>query len=91
MALKITSVVFAKKDGKMKKEKLIEFFSEFWGIEYTKINDDLVLSDENLNNHSSVRFYQFIAALESNFNVKIKDIESVFTFGDLIKNIVLKK
>ena len=56
-------------------------------MEESEISDDLALNDETLNNHSSVRFYQFIAALESNFNIKIKNIGEIFTFGDLIKNI----
>lgn len=90
MALKTTFVVFARKDGEMEKVRLIKFFSEFWGIEKSKIKDDLILDDEHLHNHSSVRFYQFIAALESNFDLKIKDIGSILTFRDLIKNIMPK-
>lgn len=74
----------------MEKARLIKFFSEFWDMEDSKINDDLILDDEHLNNHSSVRFYQFIAALESNFDVRVKNLENIFRFGDLIKNIVVK-
>jgi acyl carrier protein len=72
----------------MNRKELIGFFSEFWGIEDSKIKDDLILNDENLHNHSSVRFYQFIAALESNFDVRIENINNVITFGDLSKNII---
>jgi hypothetical protein len=75
----------------MNKTELIKFFSEFWNIEKSQIKEDLILNDENLNNHSSVRFYQFISALESNLNVRVDNIETIFTFGDLIKNIVSKK
>ena len=71
----------------MEKAKLIKFFSEFWGIKESEINNDLVLDDENLHNHSSVRFYQFIAALESNFDVRLENINSIMTFEDLYKNI----
>lgn len=71
----------------MEKRKLIKFFSEFWNIKESEIKNDLILNDENLHNHSSVRFYQFISALESNLNIKIKDLGEIFTFGDLIKNI----
>ena len=66
----------------MDSRELIKFFSEFWNIKEEEINGNLKLDDENLNNHSSVRFYQFIAALESNFNIIIEDIESITTFGD---------
>jgi hypothetical protein len=71
----------------MEREKLIKFFAEFWRIAPNKIDDKLILNDENLDNHSSVRFYQFIAAVESNFDVVVKNVEEIFTFGDLIKNI----
>ena len=91
MAVKTISAASAMKDGNMDTKKLIKFFSEFWSIKESKIDNDLILNDENLENHSSVRFYQFIAALESNFDVVVTDIENVFTFGDLIKNISQRK
>lgn len=75
----------------MNLKELKKFFSEFWRIKEDEINEDLKLDDENLNNHSSVRFYQFIVALESNFDVIIKNIGKITTFGDLIKNIESKK
>jgi acyl carrier protein len=90
MAQKIMCVVFVRKNGKMEKTKLIKFFSEFWGLKSSEINDNLILNDENLHNHSSVRFYQFISALESNFDVTVNNVEDIFTFGDLIKNIADK-
>ena len=71
----------------MERAKLIQFFSEFWGIKKSEIRDNLELNDENLHNHSSVRFYQFIAALESNFDIKIDNINSIITFEDLYRNI----
>lgn len=74
----------------MEKAKIIKFFSEFWEIKPSEVNDNLILDDKNLQNHSSVRFYQFIAALESNFDVIVKNIENVLTLGDLIKNIAPK-
>jgi hypothetical protein len=75
----------------MEKSELISFFSEFWGLEKHKIKDDLILDNEHLSNNSSVRFYQFIAALESNFNIRLRNVEDIFTFGDLIKQINIKK
>ena len=56
------------------KKKVIELTSEFWGIPISKIDDALLLDDANLSNNSSIRFYQFIAAIESNFNVKVVDV-----------------
>lgn len=76
---------------KMNKKELIHFFSDFWNIDISKINDKLELNDKTLNNQSSIRFYQFIAAIESNFDVKIMSINKIITFGDLIKNITEKK
>ena len=76
---------------KMNKKELIQFFSDFWNIDISKINDKLELNDKTLNNQSSIRFYQFITAIESNFDVKIMSIKKIATFGDLIKNITGKK
>ena len=76
---------------KMNKKELIQFFSDFWNIDISKINDKLELNDKTLNNQSSIRFYQFITAIESNFDVKIMSIKKIATFGDLIKNITEKK
>ena len=75
----------------MNKKELIQFFSDFWNIDISKINDKLELNDKTLNNQSSIRFYQFIAAIESNFDVKIKDINKIIKFGDLIKDIMENK
>lgn len=71
----------------MDKKELIQFFSEFWKIESSKINEDLKLDDEMLNNRTSIRFYQFIAAIESNFDVKVTNLNNLNTFGDILKNI----
>ena len=71
----------------MKKNELISFFSEFWQIDKKLINDSLILDSENLKDFSSIRVYQFFAAIESNFNVKFKDIENIKTFKDLYENI----
>ena len=76
---------------RMNRKELIQFFSDFWEIDSSKINDKLELNDKTLNNQSSIRFYQFIAAIESNFDVKIMSINKIVTFGDLIKNITEKK
>jgi len=69
------------------KSDLIKFFSDFWKIDTSKINDNLELDDNTLDNNSSIRFYQFIAAIESNFDVKIVNINKIKTFGDILRNI----
>lgn len=75
----------------MNKKELIKFFSDFWKIDNSNINNNLELNDKKIKNQSSIRFYQFIAAIESNFDVKIKNVENIKTFGDLIKNIIDEK
>jgi len=69
------------------KAKLNQFFAKFWEIDASKIKDNLELDNEFINNYNSLRFYQFIAAIESNFNVKITNLSEIYTFGDLIKNL----
>ena len=71
----------------MDKGKLIQFFSDFWKIDTSQIDDNLTLDNNTLEDYNSIRFYQFIAAIESNFNVKIANIHGIRTFGDLFKNI----
>ncbi len=71
----------------MEKKELIAFFAEFWEIAEDKIVDNLKLDNETLENQSSLRFYQFIAAVESNFNVRVENINNILTFGDLWKNV----
>ena len=56
-------------------------------MDRSQINDAMKLNDETLKNQSSIRFYQFIAALESNYNVKVKNLSNISTFGDLANNI----
>ena len=71
----------------MERIELIHFFSEFWKIDSSQIYDNMMLNDEVLKNQSSIRFYQFIAALESNYNVKVKNLNRISTFGDLVNNL----
>ena len=71
----------------MERNELTSFFSDFWKIDRSHIHDNLKLNDEILKNQSSIRFYQFIAALESNYDVKIKNLNTILTFGDLMENL----
>ena len=82
-----TSVLHALMDGEMKKEDLIKFFAEFWGINKSEINDFLKINNQDLENFSSIRFFQFIAAVESNFDVKIENVDKIVTFQDLLNNL----
>jgi acyl carrier protein len=71
----------------MEQEELIKFFSEYWNIDKNKIDNDLKLSNESIENFSSIKLYQFFADLESKFNLKITNINKIIVFGDIIKNI----
>ena len=75
----------------MERRELVSFFSEFWKIDSSQINDEMELNDQILKNQSSIRFYQFIAALESNYNVKVQNLNKILTFGDLINNLELSR
>lgn len=72
------------------KKRLISLTSEFWKIPASKIKDSLKLDNQTLINSSSIRFYQYIAAIESNLGVKVKDLNKIRTFGDLVNNISSK-
>jgi len=71
----------------MERTELIQFFSEFWEMDSSQIHDNMKLNDETLKNQSSIRFYQFVAALESNYKVKVKNLSKISTFGDLARNV----
>ncbi|MFA6452653.1 MAG: hypothetical protein WCW57_04225 [Candidatus Pacearchaeota archaeon] len=71
----------------MNKEDLISFFSAFWSVDPDKVVDDLKLNDKSLKNQTSIRLYQFLATVESKFNVQINNLNKIVTFGDLITNI----
>ena len=87
MGKKIISALLVSVDGKMEKTKLIDFFAEFWGMNNSEINDFLKIDNQSLKDYNSIRFFQFIAAVESNFNVKIKNIDKISNFGDLFNNL----
>lgn len=72
----------------MERKELVELFSDFWQVDPSKVTDALKLGNESLKNYSSIRFYQFIAAVESNLNVKVRNLNRVLTFKDLVDNMV---
>lgn len=69
------------------KKELISLTSEFWGIPKASVKDSLKFDDKEMKDSSSIRFYQFIAAIESNFNVKVSSLHKIRTFKDLTDNI----
>lgn len=71
----------------MDRDKIIAFCAEFWQVEAELIVDTLKLDDKSLPNNSSIRFYQFIAQLESRCSVRVSDVNGILTFGDLLKDI----
>ncbi|NQV08821.1 hypothetical protein HQ529_03140 [Candidatus Woesearchaeota archaeon] len=71
----------------MNEQELIKFFSDFWGIEESKINNSLKLDDTSLHEQTSIKLYQFFADVESKFNIKFNDITQILTFGNLVKSI----
>lgn len=72
---------------KISKGELVAFFSEFWKMDATEITDKLELSSKSLHEFNSLRLFQFFAAAEFKFKVKIKNLNSIRTFGELFKNL----
>ena len=66
-------------------DEVKSFISEFWGI--GEFDKDIKFSSRALEGYSSIRFYQFIAAFEANFDTRIKDITRISKLGDLIDEI----
>lgn len=69
------------------KKKLIQFCARFWNVEEARINEDFKFDNINLKNLTSIRMYQFLASVESNFKVKVVNINNVLTFKDLLENL----
>jgi acyl carrier protein len=69
------------------RKKLVKLFAEFWGIKPGQVKDSLEISDKALGDFSSIRFFQFMAAVESNLGVEVKDLAEIKTFADLAKNV----
>ena len=63
-------------------ETLQEFCSEFWDIEQDMVTDELAF-DSSLDGFSSIRFFQFLTVVESNFDVELSNPVQIKTFGDL--------
>ena len=72
----------------MDKEDIVKFCAEFWQVEPSVFDSELALNDKNLPNNSSIRYYQFLARIESHFNVRINEINNIITFGDLFKDLL---
>ena len=74
----------------MEKKELVRLFSDFWQVSPSEVREDLKIDSQSLRNYSSIRFYQFIAAVESNFSVKVSNLSKILTFRDLLANISTK-
>ncbi len=70
----------------MDRNELARFFAAFWGIDVSGVSDSLRIDSTNLPNFSSIRFYQFIAAVESNLDAKVANLNRIITFRDLLEN-----
>ena len=71
----------------MEKSHLIKFFFKFWGIDASEITDFLKIDSQTLEDYSSIRVFQFIAAIESNFDVRVENLDKISNFGDLFDNL----
>jgi holo-[acyl-carrier protein] synthase len=60
--------------------KLRELVAQFWNISLNEVDDQLVFDATRLRGISSIRFYRFIAAVESNFGVRIVDPAAITTY-----------
>ena len=67
------------------REEIIRFSADFWQINPSTIHESLRLDDRDLPNNTSIRFFLFMAELESNFGMKIENAFEIMTFGDLFK------
>ena len=66
-------------------EEIIKFSADFWQIDPLTIHESLRLDDRDLPNNTSIRFFLFIAQVESHFGMKIENAFEIMTFGDLFK------
>lgn len=57
--------------------------AQFWRLRPEEVEDTLLFHASRLRNFSSVRFLTFIAAVESNFGVRIADPGAITTFAAL--------
>lgn len=71
----------------MDNQKFKKFFADFWNIDSSLIDNNMPLDDTSLPGQTSIRLYQFFAKIEKHFGVEIQNINEIFTYGDLIKNI----
>ena len=69
----------------MDKDQIVQFCPEFWQVSPSFIQAELKLDDPGLPHNTSIRFYQFLAAVESKFKVQIDNLDTLFTFGDVFK------
>ena len=66
-------------------ESIIIFFSEFWQMDIASFTLDIKFDNKEIDNFTSLRFLQFIAAIESNFDFKFDSINELTSMRDLVK------
>ena len=66
-------------------ESIIIFFSEFWEMDVDSITLDTKFDNKEIDNFTSLRFLQFVAAIESNFDFKFNSINELSCIRDLVK------
>ena len=71
----------------MDSKKIIDFCARFWNVNPSFIKEEIYLDDRSLPNNSSIRFFQFIATMESELKVYVDNVHEINTFGDLFLNI----
>jgi acyl carrier protein len=71
----------------MERKQLEEFTNAFWKLENGRISDSLKFDDSDLSDFSSIRFFQFLTAIEANFDLELEDVASIHTFRDLVKRV----
>ena len=67
------------------REEIIQFSADFWQIDPSTIHESLRLDDRDLPNNTSIRFFLFMAQVESHFGMRIENAFEIMTFGDLFK------
>jgi len=70
----------------MDRDRVLSFIAAFWEMPESDVADGVELSEKDIPGLTSVRFFEFIAAIEAEFDVKVANIEKVLTVGDLIEN-----
>ena len=68
----------------MKNENALRsLVAQFWTVDPTVVTDALLFDKSHIRNMSSIRFFRFIAAVESNLGVRLADPAAITSYGAL--------